>query len=158
MEKWTAYLAVRDSEALVTFQQFLHRGFFCPMLWNPGKILFNDSRILLKILKSGIHAPPIRNSESTTWNPESKSVLDYLTQEARETRERKTESTQGTMGEANRRESNITLKFDKQKQNQSECLFTLIGYLNTIQLFYTNNDSLSDKLSAGITKQIISTC
>ena len=75
------------------------------------------------------------------------------TREARETRERKTESAQGTMGEAN-----ITLKFDKQTQNQSECLFTLIGYLNTIQFFYTNNDRLFNKLSYGITKQIISAC
>jgi len=120
--------------------------------------LLNDSRIPLKILKSGIHVPLIRNSESTAWNLESKTVLNYLTREARETREEKTESAQGTMGEAKRRETNITLQFDKQTQNQSECLFTLIGYLNTIQFFYTNNDRLSDKLSAGITKQIISAC
>ena len=55
-------------------------------------------------------------------------------------------------------EANITLKFDKQTQNQYECLFTLIGYLNTIQFFYTNNDRLFNKLSYGITKQIISAC
>ena len=55
-------------------------------------------------------------------------------------------------------EANITLKFDKQTQNQSECLFTLIGYLNTIQFFYTNNDRLFNKLSYGITKQIMSVC
>ena len=80
------------------------------------------------------------------------------TWEAGETRERKTESAQGTVGEAKRREANITLKFDTQTQNQSECLFTLIGYLNTIQFFYTNNNRLSNKLSYGITKQIISAC
>ena len=76
--------------------------------------MLNDSRILLKILKSGIHVPLTRNSESKVCNPESKTVFDFLTQgAARETGERETESTQGTVGEANRREANVTMKFDK---------------------------------------------